>query len=246
MLKSIKITSIKKLSEKRKVYDLSVSGNHNFVIGDNGTLTSNCDFLSKNAMSILRNVIESHSATTRFILTGNYKHMIIEALESRCQSLQINPPLKEAADRCLDILKKEGIKIPTDQKKPLINLIKRYHPDIRKCINELEKFSNSGTLDIDEENNTNELCELIYNNLKKGKSLETRKYLIENETSFNSNHESLLRDLLNYFYDVTGINDTTKKQAILIIADHLFKMVHVSDREICCIACLLQIEDIIA
>jgi len=204
-----------------------------------------CDYLSKNAMSILRNVIETYSATTRFILTGNEKHKILEALDSRCQSLAISPPLKESKKRCAEILKKEGVKVPKPQQDLFIKLIENHHPDLRKCINELEKFSKSGTLDIEEDENTDTVCDLIYENLVGGKTLETRRYLIDNESAFNSNHENLLKDLLNHFYDL-DIDDLTKKQAILIIADHLFKMVHVSDREICCIACLLQIEEIIA
>jgi predicted glycosyltransferase len=107
----------------------------------------------------------------------------------------------------------------------------------------LEKFSKSGILTIESKKDTNETLELIYNNLKSGKTLETRKFLIENEELFDSDHEALLKDLLNHFYDLQ-IDDTIKKQAILIIADSLFKMISVTDREICCIACLLQLEEL--
>lgn len=201
------------------------------------------DYLSKNSMAILRNVMESYADTTRFILTGNYKHRIIPALQSRCQSLTLSTSIKDVTRRCLDILKKENIKIPEDQKKLLMGLIKTHYPDIRKCINELEKFSKSGVLDIVSKKNTNELMDLIIGNLKSGKTLQTRKHLIEHEELFDSDHESLLKDLLNHFYDL-NIDDTIKKQAILIIADSLFKMISVTDREICCIACILQLEEL--
>lgn len=201
------------------------------------------DYLSKSSMAILRNVMESYSSTTRFILTGNYKHRIIPALQSRCQSLTLHTSLKDVTRRCVNILRKENVKIPDDQKKNLVNLIKSHFPDIRKCINELEKFSKSGVLTIESKKDTNETLELIYNNLKLDKTLDTRKFLIENEELFDSDHESLLKDLLNYFYDLQ-IDDIIKKQAILIIADSLFKMMSVADREICCIACLLQLEEL--
>ena len=218
---------------------MSLDGNLKIVILDE------VDFGTKNFQAILRNTMESYASTTRFILTGNYKHKIIPALQSRCQSITLKTSLKDVTRRCVEILKLENIEIPSDQKKNLVELIKKYYPDIRKCINELEKYSKSGILDIETKKDTKEVIEIIYNNLMSKKTLETRKFLIQNEELFESDHESLLKDLLNYVYDV-NIDDTTKKQVILIIADHLFKMMSVTDREICCIACLLQIEDVIA
>lgn len=217
---------------------MSFDGGLKIVILDEG------DSLSTQAQSILRNVMESYASTTRFILTGNYKHKIIPALQSRCQSLSLHTPLKEVTRRCLEILKKENIQIPENQKRSLIELIRSHYPDIRKCINELEKYSKSGVLSIETKKDTNQVMDLIYTNLKTKNTLKTRKFLIENEELFDSDHESLLKDLLNYFYDLQ-IDDIVKKQAILIIADSLFKMMSVTDREICCIACLLQLEDLL-
>lgn len=202
------------------------------------------DQLSTQAQSILRNVMESYASTTRFILTGNYKHKIIPALQSRCQSISLHSSLKEITRRCLEILKKEKIEIPENQKKNLVELIRNYYPDIRKCINELEKYSKSGVLNIVSNKDTNTLVAKIYDNMKAGDTMKTRKYLIDNEELFDSDHELLLKDLLNYIYDVNTC-DTMKKQLILVIADHLFRIVHVTDREICCMACLLQMEEII-
>jgi DNA polymerase III delta prime subunit len=217
---------------------MSFDGGLKIVILDEG------DQLSTQSQSILRNVMESYASSTRFILTGNYKHKIIPALQSRCQSLTLNTTLKEVVKRCLDILKKENVSVAENQKKHLITLIRSNYPDIRKCINELEKYSSSGVLNIIPKKDTNEIMELIFDNIKSKKTLDTRKFLIENEELFDADHESLLKDLLNYFYDL-DIDDTIKKQTILIIADSLFKMMSVTDREICCIACLLQLEDLI-
>ena len=200
------------------------------------------DFLGKAAQAILRNVMESYSSTTRFILTGNYKHRIIPALQSRCQSLSLHTSLKDVLRRCMEILKKENIEIPEEQKKNLVELVKTHYPDIRKCINELEKYSKSGILNIIAKKDTNEILYRIWDNMKGNRTMETRKFLIENEELFDSDHESLLKDLLNYIYDQNTC-ETLKKQMILIIAEHLFRMVHVADREICCMACLLQMEE---
>lgn len=50
------------------------------------------DFLTIQAQASLRNVIETFSKSTRFILTCNYVERIIDPLQSRCQVLKIIPP----------------------------------------------------------------------------------------------------------------------------------------------------------
>lgn len=201
------------------------------------------DFLSISAQAILRNTMESYADTTRFILTGNFKHKISSALQSRCQSVDIRPEWKDGFKRCVDILKKENITIQKDQAEPLKALIKGHFPDLRKCINEMQKYCKDGVLNIEIKTNTDELCEMLFQNIHNGCSCKTRKYLIENETLFDGDYESLLQDLLNYYYEA-DMDDTKKKQSILTIADHLYKMVHVTDREICGFACLLELENI--
>ena len=47
------------------------------------------DFLSPEAQAALRNMMETYSLTTRFILTCNYVEKIIPALVSRCQTYKI-------------------------------------------------------------------------------------------------------------------------------------------------------------
>ena len=46
------------------------------------------DFLTIQAQASLRNVIETFSRTTRFILTCNFIERIIDPLQSRCQTLK--------------------------------------------------------------------------------------------------------------------------------------------------------------
>ncbi len=53
------------------------------------------DFLTIQGQAALRNVIETYSRTTRFILTCNFVERIIDPLQSRCQVLKIVPPSKQ-------------------------------------------------------------------------------------------------------------------------------------------------------
>jgi DNA polymerase III delta prime subunit len=66
------------------------------------------DFLSPEAQAALRNMMETYSLTTRFILTCNYVEKIIPALVSRCQTYKIEPlSKKEVAVHLKNILDKE-------------------------------------------------------------------------------------------------------------------------------------------
>lgn len=214
----------------------SLDGNLKVVILDEA------DYLSMNAQGALRNLVESYLMTTRFILTGNYRHKIIPALQSRCQSLDIQPSFKEAVLRCYNILKNENISLENDQKDNFKSLIKKYFPDLRKCINELQKHSIGGVFTMDSIDN-NELLSFIWKNIKSKSGLATRKYLIENESLFNSDWDQLMIDLLNFIYD-QNTTDLCKKSMIIIIADHLEKASRVLDKEINFFGCILNLETV--
>ena len=53
------------------------------------------DFMTPNAQAILRNLMETFSKKSRFILTCNYIDKVIEPIRSRCQEFQIIPPNKK-------------------------------------------------------------------------------------------------------------------------------------------------------
>lgn len=91
------------------------------------------DFLTIQAQASLRNVIETFSKSTRFILTCNYVERIIDPLQSRCQVLKVVPPSKgEVAKHIFSILTKEYIQHNNEDLKFVVN---HYYPDVRKMIN---------------------------------------------------------------------------------------------------------------
>jgi len=94
------------------------------------------DFLTIQAQASLRNVIETFSRTTRFILTCNYVERIIDPLQSRCQTLKIVPPSKQdIAYHLIDVFKEEKVDCSADDLKSIIN---QYYPDIRKMLNTIQ------------------------------------------------------------------------------------------------------------
>ncbi len=189
----------------------------------------------------LRNLMETYAQYARFIITGNFKHKIIKAIDSRCKAFDIKPLFKESLLRCLWILEQENIQVSNEQKLELAKLLKRNFPDVRKTIIDMQDSCVDGVLSIQSSVNNNELCGHILESIRSRKTIELRKYLIENDSLFNNNHEQLLTDLLNYIY-LQKIEDIKKKQMIMTIADHLHKMAFVNDKEINMFACILNLE----
>jgi len=200
------------------------------------------DGLTVQAQGALRNTMETYAKYCRFILTANYKHKIIPAVQSRCQSLDIKPIVELGVKRCYNILKNENIKIPEEQKKKFVQLVKRHFPDLRKTINEIQKNVIDSELCIISVTGDNELLETVYKKIASKKSLEARKYLIENEDRFQGDYDTLLGNYLNFIY-TANIADLNKKQMIAIIADHLYKSAFVVDKEINAFACLVNLEN---
>tara|TARA_R110000765_G_scaffold193653_1_gene299222 strand:- start:862 stop:1788 length:927 start_codon:yes stop_codon:yes gene_type:complete len=202
------------------------------------------DGLTTQAQGALRNTMETYAKYCRFILTANYKHKIIPAVQSRCQSLDIKPVVELAVRRCYNILKNENIKVPEEQKKKFVQLVKRHFPDLRKTINELQKNIIDSELCIISVTGDNELLEAVYKKIASKNSLEARRYLIENEDRFQGDYDTLLGNYLDFIY-TSNIDDIKKKEMIAIIADHLYKSVFVVDKEINAFACLVNLENVL-
>ena len=197
------------------------------------------DGLTSQAQQALRNTMESFAKYCRFILTANYKHKIIPALQSRCQSLELKPVIENAVKRCYSILQQENVIISDEQKKKFVQLVKVYFPDLRKTINELQKSVIDGELCIDTCSADTELLDTILSKLTD--TLSLRKHLIENEGRFQGDYDTLLTNFLNHIY-IQNIADLKKKAMIAIIADHIYKSAHVLDKEINAFACWINLE----
>jgi replication factor C small subunit len=105
------------------------------------------DFLTIQAQASLRNIIETYSCTTRFILTCNYLERIIDPLQSRCQVLKITPPSKkEVAQHVANVLDQEDISYENFN---IAFIVNKHYPDIRKILNTCQVNTVDGELIID-------------------------------------------------------------------------------------------------
>ena len=195
------------------------------------------------AQRILRNVMEEYAPTTRFILTANYINRVIEPIQSRCLLFNIIPKLDQCALRCLDILKRENIKIESE--KEFITYIKVNFPDMRRIINDLQKFSVTGSLIIKHNNQVKEYASVLIKDLTDKKSvIDIRKFIIQEERNFGSNYQSLLKELFDFVF-IHSMKDDLKKGIMLEIGEHMYRDNLVMDHEINFFCCLLAIEKLI-
>ena len=206
-----------------------------------------CDYITPNAQAALRNLMETFSKHTRFILTCNYVERIIDPIQSRCQSFQIVPPSrKEVAVHLTSILKEEEADFQMDDVATLVN---GGYPDIRRVINFAQRQIVDGKLSIDQNNlvavdlNVNVFSSQIVNVLKaeskKDAFVTIRKMLADNQISD-------FADLFRLLYD--EVDDYGKghiAECILTIAKYQLSDAQVVDKEINAMAMLIEILNII-
>ena len=201
------------------------------------------DGITIDGQRALRNTMEEYSSRTRFILTANYKHKIIPAIQSRTQFFDLIPPFDDVVKRVVSIVKQEGIKIEEDQKINFVNVIKQNYPDIRKVINDVQKATIKGNFSVDHSLDSKEIVERIHKDIATKSVIKLRKYLIENENEFQGDYHNLMKQYLNYVYE-SSIDDNKKRQYIVTISDHMYKDVFVLDKEINAFACWVNLEKI--
>lgn len=178
------------------------------------------DYLTINAQASLRNIIETFSAKTRFILTCNYVERIIEPLQSRCQAFKIETLSKPLiASHIADILNTENI---TYQLKDIAKIINVNYPDIRKIINVTQQNTINNELalvKIDAKFDITDVVKLI----KSSNGFKSvRQYLVDNNIS---DFEPMYRAL----YEELGIENGL---ITMTLADYQFKHATVVDKEI--------------
>jgi replication factor C small subunit len=194
-------------------------------------LLDEADQISLEGMKALRNVMEEFASNTRFILTCNYLFKIIAPIQSRCQIINLTPPIEGVVQRIVEILKQQNIKLSPSQKPLLIEHVRKNLPDIRRIINDIQKFSATGELKI-KNDVSEEFVDELLSQLKKEKDLmKLRKYIIENEKNFSNDYRSLQKQLFEKVY-VSDFAQELKIEALLTISKGLEMDAFVVDKEI--------------
>jgi DNA polymerase III delta prime subunit len=214
---------------------LSSQSKHKVIIIDEA------DNTTPDVQLLLRASIEEFSSNCRFIFTCNYKNKIIEPLHSRCAVVEfaIKGKQKQEIATCFfkrlnSILEQERIEA---DKKVLAQLINKHFPDWRRVLNECQRYSVGGKIDIGilahfSDVKVNDLVK----NLKEKKFAEVRKWCVDN---LDNDSAVLLRRIYDSLY--TSLVPSTIPAAVLIIAKYQYQIAFVADQEINLLACLTEI-----
>ena len=214
---------------------VSLQGGYKVVILDEA------DYLNpQSTQPALRGFIEEFANNCRFILTCNFKNRIIEPLHSRCGVYEFNGGDKptlcgEFMTRCQQILLDEGVALHKPQ--VLADVIMKFFPDWRRVLNELQRYSMSGSIDegilvnISDKNYDDLFIHLKTKDFKK-----MRSWVVNN---IDTDASAIFRSI----YDRMGnkIAAASIPQLVLILADYQYKNAFVADHELNVVACLTEV-----
>jgi DNA polymerase III delta prime subunit len=214
---------------------ISLTGGRKVIILDES------DYLTADAQAALRGAIEEFSANCTFIFTCNFKSRLIDALHSRCSvidfTLQKDEKPKMAVmlmKRLGNILEKENV---TYDKTVLAKIIEKFFPDYRRTLNELQRYSSSGSIDagiISQVSDVRKINDLV-NYLKAGNFAEMRKWVVSNSDIEASR---IYRSVYDSLYEY--LKPESIPQAVVIIAKYQYQAAFVADQEINLVACLTE------
>ena len=194
------------------------------------------DFLTIQAQASLRNIIETFSRTTRFILTCNYIERIIDPLQSRCQTLKVIPPSKkEVALHLANVMAIEGTIHDLEDIKIIVN---QYYPDLRKCLNTIQLSTQDQKLIIDK-------SVLVSSNYMR----KVLKELSSDKPRFNTIRQIIadanvqdFEELYRYLYDHAHIFALGKEGMVAYhINEYSYQSNFRIDKEINCMALINQL-----
>ena len=188
----------------------------------------------------LRGAIEEFSSNCSFIFTCNFKNRIIEPIHSRCTVIdfKLNGSKAKMASaffkRVENILTQEKV---TYDKEVVAAIITKHFPDNRRVLNELQRYSVSGTIDRGILTNVSEvqLTELI-KSLKEKDFAGARKWTTNN---LDNDPARLYRKIYDGLYEHLKANSVP--QLVLHLAKYQYQAAFVPDHEINMIACLTEI-----
>ena len=214
---------------------LTATSRHKVLIIDEA------DNTTPDVQLLLRASIEEFQRNCRFIFTCNFKNKIIEPLHSRTTVIDFNVRGKikqtlagQFFERCRDILTREKVRF---NDKVVATVIQKYFPDFRRTLNELQRYSSTGSID------TGILAALgdakidsLTGYLKHKKFNDVKKWVTQN---LDSDPTAIMRKL----YDTLSsmMEGPSVAAAVLIIAEYQYKSAFVVDQEINLLACLTQI-----
>ena len=199
------------------------------------------DNTTSDVQLLLRANIEAFYKNCRFIFTCNYKNKIIEPLHSRCSVIDFSISRHDKPSiaaqffkRINEILLAENVK---GDKKVVAELISKYFPDWRRVLNECQRYSVGGEIDVGilanlDNVNIKELTDY----LKAKEFPNVRKWIVQN---LDNDTNVILRKVYDSVYEY--MKPKSIPEAVLIIAKYQYQSAFAADQEINLLAALTEI-----
>ena len=225
------------IRSKIKNYASSMS----FTGGRKVIIMDEADYMNADSVQpAMRGAIEEFASNCSFIFTCNFKNRIIDPIHSRCTVIdfKINGSKPKMAAQFMKrvewILKEEGVKY---DREVVAAVITKHFPDNRRILNELQRYSVSGSIDkgILASVSDVQLTELI-KSLKTKDFANCRKWVTSN---LDNDPARIFRTLYDKLYEALQPNSVPPM--VLILAKYQYQAAFVADAEINLIACLTEI-----
>jgi len=199
------------------------------------------DYLNPNSTQpALRNAIEEFASNCSFIFTCNFKNRIIDPLHSRCAVIEFGLKNGEKQKMAGAFFKRiqtilETEKVEYDDK-VIAELVKKHFPDFRRIINELQRYSQLGKIDVGILAQIGDISlSQIIKHMKEKDFASVRKWAATTDIDSTT----FFRKLYDNLYDI--VIPSSIPQIVIILADYQYKQAFVADQEINLVACLTQI-----
>lgn len=203
-------------------------------------LLDEADHLNPNSTQpAFRAFLEEFTNCT-FIFTCNYRHRIIDPLQSRLTVVDFKIPKAEMVPLAQQMMKRAMAILDTEKvtydKKVLAALVKKHFPDFRKTVSELQRYSIGGTIDtgilaVVEEGNFG----VLQAALRAKQFTQVRQWVADNTIEPLS--------FFRQFYDkmASQMIPASVPQLILLIGEFQFRAAHSIDQEINAMAFLIEV-----
>lgn len=195
------------------------------------------DHLSLDGQALLRGLIEDVSGSCRFIATANYANKIMPAIRSRMQEFVFSKPDREAVLlRMADVLVAENVEFEVED---LEKVVEAGYPDVRKTLQLLEAGSKSGKLTIQGEGAVADWKLQLLPLLELGDLKGARALVCSAAT------KEELQDVFSFLYNNLHRTQLKQDEAIVMIADYMYKHSFAADPEINIAALFIELSTLV-
>ena len=214
---------------------LTSDSNHKVIIVDEA------DNTTPDVQLLLRASIEEFQKNCRFIFTCNYKNKIITPLHSRCSVVDFNVRGKDKLKlaeaffhRVKVILEMEMVKY---EEKVVAEVVRKYFPDFRRTINELQRYSATGVIDAGILSSGNEFSiEKVVGHLRNKEFTNMKKWVAQN---MDNEPQVIMRKIYDNLYNY--FDPKSIPEAVLIISEYQYKSSFVVDQEVNLVAFMTEL-----